>query len=242
MKHEPFILMVGFIFVLGLFLLSSAVLARVPMGEVGSPPGECLNLWWRDNTHSNCSEKKFCGAFLYEGLMTFDSQSACQIHGQLQRIPSAVFNPPDTAPKDVAMSWPKRIILQVQEFFASILVRFFPSLQNNNKDLPTNKAPVNNTNICELSKEYESTTDNPVSCKCPSGYDLKAESVGESMGYCPKLGRECPVQIFKCLQTDTVAPKPQEQPVYNCGGFMGTQCPSDYRCKILGGDAGTCVK
>ena len=39
----------------------------------------CQNRWWIDSTHSTCSLQQFCGAYMYYGLQTFDSQSACQV-------------------------------------------------------------------------------------------------------------------------------------------------------------------
>ncbi len=38
----------------------------------------CNTLWWHDSTNTTCSsQKQFCGAYMYQGLKTFSSQSAC---------------------------------------------------------------------------------------------------------------------------------------------------------------------
>lgn len=159
MKTKPFILAVGLVSVVVALLLPVAALAAIPEEHL------CLNYWWRDATHPNCSLKEFCGGGgnIPSGVLTFETKAACQVNLSIQ--------PKPTVSSDVSVSWPKRILLQVQEFFLGIFSRFFPSSQNTNGNVPTN-----------------------------------------------------------------------EQQVYDCGGFMGTQCPSGYKCKILGGDAGTCVK
>jgi hypothetical protein len=38
----------------------------------------CQNLWWFDSTHLSCSQKQFCGAYMYLSLNTFPTQSDCQ--------------------------------------------------------------------------------------------------------------------------------------------------------------------
>jgi hypothetical protein len=38
----------------------------------------CSNLWWFDSQTTGCSQKQFCGAYMYQGLRTFGSQADCQ--------------------------------------------------------------------------------------------------------------------------------------------------------------------
>jgi hypothetical protein len=38
----------------------------------------CQYLWWFDNTDKTCGYKKFCGAYMYYGLQTFESAEACK--------------------------------------------------------------------------------------------------------------------------------------------------------------------
>jgi hypothetical protein len=38
----------------------------------------CQNLYWFDNTHKECSQKQFCGAFMYYGLQTFETKGECE--------------------------------------------------------------------------------------------------------------------------------------------------------------------
>ena len=40
-------------------------------------PG-CSMKWWFDNNTTVCSQKQFCGAYMYYGLQTFDTQADCQ--------------------------------------------------------------------------------------------------------------------------------------------------------------------
>lgn len=169
MKPRLFVLTIGSVFLFGTFLFSKLARAAIPETGGKFPQYDYISTkyWWRDDTHPKCSQKEFTGAYMYKGLKTFGTQADCQ-----RIAPSTVFNPPTTTPaRDVVIGWPKRVLLQVQEFFLNIFVRFFPPSQNTSREVPT-----------------------------------------------------------------------KEQPVYNCGGFMGTQCPLGYKCKILGGDAGTCVK
>jgi len=39
----------------------------------------CRNLYWFDSEHSTCQEpKQFCGAYMYQGLSTFETKEACE--------------------------------------------------------------------------------------------------------------------------------------------------------------------
>lgn len=59
------------LFGLGLFLLTnvSKVMALTP---------PCQNLWWYDDANRVCSQKSFCGSYMYQGLMTFGNLSDCK--------------------------------------------------------------------------------------------------------------------------------------------------------------------
>ncbi|HJX05516.1 MAG TPA: hypothetical protein VJ461_02310, partial [Candidatus Nanoarchaeia archaeon] len=39
-------------------------------------PG-CELLWWFDNEHRECSQKDFCGLYMYQGLQTFETKESC---------------------------------------------------------------------------------------------------------------------------------------------------------------------
>lgn len=39
---------------------------------------ECKNLYWFDNEHQECSQKEFCGLYMYLGLQTFESKTQCE--------------------------------------------------------------------------------------------------------------------------------------------------------------------
>ena len=49
-----------------------------PCKESTESVAECNLLWWYDNEHKYCQQKKFCGAFMYLGLQTFKAQEECQ--------------------------------------------------------------------------------------------------------------------------------------------------------------------
>jgi len=38
----------------------------------------CKAMWWFDENNSTCQQKEFCGAYMYQSLRTFESQSDCQ--------------------------------------------------------------------------------------------------------------------------------------------------------------------
>lgn len=42
-------------------------------------PGICNNYWFYDNTNRTCSQKEFCGKYMYIGLMTFTNEKDCLI-------------------------------------------------------------------------------------------------------------------------------------------------------------------
>ena len=41
----------------------------------------CQMLWWKDNSNSVCSQKQFCGIYMYQGLKTFATETACKSDG-----------------------------------------------------------------------------------------------------------------------------------------------------------------
>ncbi|MEK6935521.1 MAG: PepSY domain-containing protein [Nanoarchaeota archaeon] len=38
----------------------------------------CKNLYWIDKDNKDCSQKQFCGAYMYYGLQTFESKTQCE--------------------------------------------------------------------------------------------------------------------------------------------------------------------
>ncbi|MBS3088966.1 PepSY domain-containing protein [Candidatus Pacearchaeota archaeon] len=38
----------------------------------------CIGLYWFDNDNKECSQKEFCGAYMYYGLQTFDTEEECE--------------------------------------------------------------------------------------------------------------------------------------------------------------------
>lgn len=38
----------------------------------------CQNLWWFDNGHKFCQQGKWCGAYMYLGLRTFETKEECE--------------------------------------------------------------------------------------------------------------------------------------------------------------------
>ena len=39
---------------------------------------ECRVLWWFDDMNLKCQQKKFCGAFMYQSLRTFETKEECE--------------------------------------------------------------------------------------------------------------------------------------------------------------------
>lgn len=53
--------------------------------------------------------------------------------------------------------------------------------------------------FCEIGKEYEHNAVNPVTCKCPDGYEFETVSMG--WGPCPQEGMsDCPASVLKCVK------------------------------------------
>lgn len=49
----------------------------VPSSKTPPSPG-CQTLWWFDNNHKFCQQGKWCGAYMYLGLRTFDTKTECE--------------------------------------------------------------------------------------------------------------------------------------------------------------------
>lgn len=161
MKPRQIVLLAGLISVFGVLVFSMAARAAIPEQGGDFPQNVCKNLWWRDSSHPNCSQKEFCAKYVYRGLLTFETEAACQSKMTDQTSP---VNPT----KGAAISWPRRIILQVQEFFASILARFFPSIQNIQQEIPTKikGTPTEPDKFCGGSPYLP----------CPQGYSCKVKN------------------------------------------------------------------
>ncbi|HQI57491.1 MAG TPA: hypothetical protein PKZ06_00120 [Candidatus Pacearchaeota archaeon] len=48
-----------------------------PCPEENKEKISCKDLYWIDNTNKECSQKQFCGAFMYYGLYTFETKEEC---------------------------------------------------------------------------------------------------------------------------------------------------------------------
>ncbi|MCL5667141.1 MAG: hypothetical protein M1383_05230 [Patescibacteria group bacterium] len=55
-----------------------------------SGASSCQTLWWYDSSHSSCSQKQFCGTYMYQGLKTFSTQAACQADLAANNTPASV--------------------------------------------------------------------------------------------------------------------------------------------------------
>jgi hypothetical protein len=51
---------------------------KCKLTEVLDNNSACYDLWWFDTTHRECTQKKFCGLYMYQGLQTFRQKDACQ--------------------------------------------------------------------------------------------------------------------------------------------------------------------
>jgi len=72
-------IIVSMVVVLVASFLPALILAQTPTSARESNSNlQCQNLWWFDNDHQSCSQKQFCGAYMYADLQTFDSQDKCE--------------------------------------------------------------------------------------------------------------------------------------------------------------------
>lgn len=58
---------------LGFFVLVSVGIVSAQQEGAG-----CENRYWFDDNDKSCSQKEFCGAYMYQGLQTFDSEEECE--------------------------------------------------------------------------------------------------------------------------------------------------------------------
>ena len=42
------------------------------------PTINCKTMWWFDNSNKTCSQKSFCGSYMYQDLRTFTSEAECK--------------------------------------------------------------------------------------------------------------------------------------------------------------------
>lgn len=60
------------------FMSSGFVMATNSNNNSNHKPN-CTNLYWLDNTHQEkCEQRRFCDAYMYQGLMTFEKLSDCK--------------------------------------------------------------------------------------------------------------------------------------------------------------------
>jgi hypothetical protein len=51
----------------------------IPLDTKGKSPENCKTLWWFDTDHRECSQRQFCGAYMYAGLNTFETEGLCEV-------------------------------------------------------------------------------------------------------------------------------------------------------------------
>ena len=61
---------------------------------------ECNNYYWFDNDSTECGQKEFCGAFMYQGLQTFGTQAECETALAAISTPPPPTPPPPTQGSD----------------------------------------------------------------------------------------------------------------------------------------------
>ncbi|MDD5740964.1 MAG: PepSY domain-containing protein [Candidatus Nanoarchaeia archaeon] len=67
--------------VLGLFLvilMIGIIGTAIADNDTNAPDTGCKNLYWIDNDNKDCSQKQFCGMYMYLGLQTFESKTQCE--------------------------------------------------------------------------------------------------------------------------------------------------------------------
>ena len=50
----------------------------IKQAKINNPLNNCKSLWFYDNNHKYCQQKKFCGAYMYLGLRTFSTKEGCE--------------------------------------------------------------------------------------------------------------------------------------------------------------------
>jgi hypothetical protein len=59
-----------------IFLLAGAFIVSADVIPI--PIDQCKNLYWFDNENKSCGQGQFCGAYMYQGLRTFENKTACE--------------------------------------------------------------------------------------------------------------------------------------------------------------------
>lgn len=63
-----------------------ALVSTPTIAPVSQQPA-CSSLYWSDNTNKTCqAQKQFCGAYMYQGLQTFNSQQSCLNTATAQQV------------------------------------------------------------------------------------------------------------------------------------------------------------
>lgn len=165
-------ILIAFFFTLSLgFLFSSKQSdAAIPTGEPGSSPTSCQNLWWKDDTHLNCSQKKFCGAYMYEGLQTSETKEGCQ------KLLGLMY-------QDFITEKPQPWYTRVFNYIRSFIAQIFPVQQSNRQTppLPPGDSPEGKScgGIVANLPEYQ----------CPTGYRCQLDgNYPDAAGRCVKSG------------------------------------------------------
>lgn len=144
-------------------VFSMAAQAAIPRGEQGSSESACFNLWWKDDTHPTCTQKKFCGAYLYEGLQAYDTKEACLTSKGLMHQDFIVN--PEPQP------WYVKLIERLRSFFA----RFFPVQLKNTPSGNDSSTPPETGQFCG----------GFAGKSCPAGYRCQLD------GNYPDAGGKC---------------------------------------------------
>lgn len=75
----------AFLFLAGVSLASQIGVASAANNVSGLNDSEdvnsslkCKNFYWIDNENKSCEQKEFCGAYMYQGLQTFENKGECE--------------------------------------------------------------------------------------------------------------------------------------------------------------------
>lgn len=115
------------------------------------PTTRCETLWWFDNDHLTCSQKQFCGNYMYQGLRTFQTEAECKTAlSQLGNAPVlnaiVAYSGVQNGAK-CAKDWPVSVTVRAADGTNKTYTGVVPALQSNTTGLQKYKISLSLTDF-----------------------------------------------------------------------------------------------
>ncbi|GEM_PF-1585770 len=125
----------------------------------GQNPDSCKKYYYYDDTDKNCNSKVFCGAYMYQGLHTYDTKEQCQsaVTAPPAQTTQPTPTPSKTTPSEPPAPTTQTLSIDIKNFaFATTTI----TINKGDTIIWTNQDPAGHTVTSDSGSELASSTIN----------------------------------------------------------------------------------